>query len=287
MVLDTDTYNEIDDQFAVCHCVLNPDRVELQAITAAPFLNDRATSPAEGMEKSYEEIFRLLDRLKHPTDGLVFRGATDYLPDRQTPVESAAVDRIIELAFAQEEPLYVVAIGAITNVASAILKAPEICDRIVLVWLGGQPLFWSSAHEFNLQQDVPAAQVVFDSGVPMIWVPCMTVASHMLATLPQIEHALKGTSAIGDYLASEFKSYLEKSPYYYHPGLYKEIWDVAATAWVVNPDALTTQLIGSPILTDDLKWETGSDRPIIRAATFASVNGVMPGLLKQIAEHQG
>ena len=59
--------------------------------------------------------------------------------------------------YTPEKPLYVLAIGAITNVASAILKNPEIIDRIVIVWLGGNALHWPENKEFNLYQDVAAA----------------------------------------------------------------------------------------------------------------------------------
>ncbi len=79
------------------------------------------------------------------------------------------------------------AVGAITNIASALLLAPEIVAHIVVVWLGGQPFYWPTAKEFNLQQDVPAAQVVFDSGVPLVHVPCKNVAEHLRTTLPEMQ----------------------------------------------------------------------------------------------------
>src|ERR1700709_1069316 len=71
-VLDTDTYNEIDDQFALVQMILSPDRLDLQAIYAAPFFNDRSSGPGEGMELSYQEILRLLERLDVKPDGLVY-----------------------------------------------------------------------------------------------------------------------------------------------------------------------------------------------------------------------
>jgi hypothetical protein len=61
MVLDTDTYNEVDDQFALAYAFLSKEKVQLEAVYAAPFLNSRSKSPADGMEKSYEEILRLLN----------------------------------------------------------------------------------------------------------------------------------------------------------------------------------------------------------------------------------
>ena len=73
MVLDTDTYNEIDDQFAVVQAMISPDRLDVQAIHAAPFDNRRSSGAGDGMEKSYEEILRLLTRL-------------DVQPDRKSVV---------------------------------------------------------------------------------------------------------------------------------------------------------------------------------------------------------
>jgi len=40
VVLDTDTYNEVDDQFALAHLLLAPELVRLEAVYAAPFFND-------------------------------------------------------------------------------------------------------------------------------------------------------------------------------------------------------------------------------------------------------
>ncbi|WP_038955441.1 nucleoside hydrolase-like domain-containing protein, partial [Bradyrhizobium japonicum] len=76
VVLDTDTYNEIDDQFALVQMLLSKDRFDVEAIYAAPFFNTRADSPGHGMELSYQEILRLLERLNIAPDGLVHRGVT-------------------------------------------------------------------------------------------------------------------------------------------------------------------------------------------------------------------
>jgi hypothetical protein len=75
MVLDTDTYNEIDDQFALVHALLSSEKLSVEAIYAAPFFNERSSGPADGMQRSYEEILRLLDRLDRSPDGLVFKGS--------------------------------------------------------------------------------------------------------------------------------------------------------------------------------------------------------------------
>ena len=145
VVLDTDTYNELDDQFALSYMMKNSDKLNVKALYAAPFLNDKSVSPKDGMEKSYDEILKLLTLLKREDlKSVTFKGSETYLTDEDKPVLSPAAEDLAKRAmdYTPEKPLYVVAIGAITNVASALLLKPEIRDRIVLVWLGGNALHW-------------------------------------------------------------------------------------------------------------------------------------------------
>lgn len=104
MVLDTDTYNEIDDQFAVVYAIMS-EKINVEALYAAPFHNSRSSGPGDGMEKSYEEILRLLERLSHPHEGFVFRGSKSYLPGPGQPVESIAAADLIERAMAKRDGL--------------------------------------------------------------------------------------------------------------------------------------------------------------------------------------
>ncbi len=196
MVLDSDMFNEVDDQFALALAVRSPERINLKAVSAAPFKNQRSKSAGDGMEKSYHETIRVLKLMDVPSAGLVFRGSDQFLPDRNTPVDSAAARRIIELAHEpREKPLYVVGLGAASNLASALLLDPTITNHVVFVWIGGQPHSWKSALDFNLQQDIAAAQVLFDSGVLLIHVPT-GVAAALKTTLPELEADLKDKSPI-------------------------------------------------------------------------------------------
>ena len=40
MVLDTDTYNEVDDQFALAYALMSPEKLDLKAVYAAPFSSE-------------------------------------------------------------------------------------------------------------------------------------------------------------------------------------------------------------------------------------------------------
>jgi hypothetical protein len=68
-VIDSDTYNEIDDQFAVAYALRSTDKMNIEAVYAAPYLNDRSTSAGDGMRKSHEEILRILKRLNVESSG--------------------------------------------------------------------------------------------------------------------------------------------------------------------------------------------------------------------------
>lgn len=269
MVLDTDTYNEIDDQFALVYALLAPS-LDVEAIYAAPFHNDRSEGPGDGMAKSHEEIRRLLDLLKRtPADDFVHKGATRYLADADGPVDNPASADLIERARAADpsEPLYVVAIGAPTNVAAALLQAPDIGERIVVVWLGGQPLGWPRAAEFNLGQDPLASRALFDSGVPLVQIPALNVSQHVCTSLPELEAELVGRGDLAAYLLSIFAEYGEDAgrttPWT------KEIWDLAAIGYLVDPDWVPTSLRHSPILTDQLTYSHDPQRHLIRVASTA------------------
>ena len=204
-VLDTDCFNEIDDQFALAYLLKSSQRVNLVAIGAAPFLNKKVNTPAEGMDKSYQEIHKVLElALPGQEKPPVWRGSETFLPDEKTPVESEAARKLVSLAmtYTPEKPLYVVAIGAVTNVASALLLEPAIRERIVLVWLGGHARHYSDNLEFNLRQDVASGRVVFGSGVPMVQLPCRGVVSQFATTRYELEHWMLGKNPLSDYLAS-------------------------------------------------------------------------------------
>lgn len=61
VILDTDTYNECDDQFAISYMIKSQDRFDIEAITIAPFSHDNDISTQEGTEKSYQEVKKYVD----------------------------------------------------------------------------------------------------------------------------------------------------------------------------------------------------------------------------------
>ncbi|PON15537.1 hypothetical protein C2W62_23290 [Candidatus Entotheonella serta] len=191
LILDTDTANEIDDQFALAWTLLSPGQLEIEGITAEPFsfqhhrpkllqahrivtaggpstpteaalvstyrswLDGLASlgkdpaevnfvPPDESMDLSYQEILTIYDKLELDSGGCVYRGATGYLTSFDAPLRTPAAEHIVERALAaSDRPLYVAGIGCATNIASALLIAPEITRNLIVVWTSGYP---SSCH---------------------------------------------------------------------------------------------------------------------------------------------
>jgi len=281
-VLDTDTYNEIDDQFAIVQMLLSPDRIDLEAIYAAPFHNHRSNDAGHGMELSYDEILRLLERMDRSHDGFVHRGATRFMGEEKKAVASDAVSDMVKRAKAAttEDPLYIISIAAITNVASALLEAPEIIDRCVVVWLGGHSLEWPNVREFNLKQDVGAAQVVLDSGVPLVLLPCMGVVSHLLSTVPEIEAHVEPYGEIGRFLAQRYKEYSKD-----HVGWSKEIWDMAPVAWLIDPVMCPSDLVATPVLTEIPTWSSDRSRHLMRYVHRIDRDAILKDFFRKISAY--
>lgn len=303
IVIDSDTKNEVDDQFAIAWAAKEKERFNLMAVYAAPFSHDcikkftgqsletvdesagitYAEKPGDGMELSYREIFKLYELLGEDPTGKVFRGSDAYIVDAGGAVESEAARDLIKKAHEAEGTLYVLTIGAITNVASAILLDPSIITKICVVWLGGQPIAFGHGIEFNLMQDTAAANVIFESGVPLIYIPCMTVASMLTLTEDEIKNNMLDKNPLSTYLGKNcteaFGSpaqsaminlflrgmYLrgrDDQPMEYL-GAYQTtyasnsriIWDISTVAAVFNPSWQCSKMVDAPVLNEDCTYK--------------------------------
>jgi purine nucleosidase len=269
VVIDTDAYNEVDDQFALVYAILSKKEMEIQAIYAAPFINKSVKDVAEGMQKSYEEVQNLLGKMDVSKTYPVYKGATSFLKDKKQPVISDAVNDLVDRAMKATEPLYVLALGAPTNIASALILKPAIKDKIIVVWLGGKGLNWGTAREYNLLQDLYSSQILFDSGVPLVQIPTEPVTSHLITTVPELKAYLGGYNKVSDYLISIVENITADQV-----GWSKVIWDISVIAYMVNPDWLSCELRPAPILTSELTYSNDGSRHLYKVATHIIRNKV-------------
>jgi len=314
LLIDTDTANEIDDQYALAWALLSPDKMTVEAVTAEPFsfahhrnelidaeraiesgkaipehlvggfqgwiqrLHKNGTraqdvkfvSPAEGMELSYQEILNVYDKLGMSPGNHVFRGATEYMQQADEPVRSPSVDAIIDLAKSGTEPLYIAAMGCVTNIASALLLAPEIRENIVVIWTSAYPCSAPNCNRpsLNLVQDIHASRLMYDSGVPLVYLPGYHVGAQLKISLPEMERFVKGASDIGDYLHHLYTHNPLHTMFALEdtPRRTWVIWDMIDIAWLINPDWVPTALTSAPILDENLYWKRDENRHLIREA---------------------
>ena len=63
----------------------------------------------------------------------------------------------------------------------------------------------------------------------------------------------------------------------------KVIWDISAIAWLINPEWVPSEIVDSPVLTDDMRWESDTGRHSIRVANNVFRDAVFHDLFEKLA----
>jgi purine nucleosidase len=297
VVIDTDCANEIDDQFALAWALLSPEKLQVKASIAAPFsfrhhlaplqagvdaqyrdwaarlaaqgrsiadLDAALVTPDDGMRASLDEIRRIhqLCQLDPPS----YAGATRYMTSPDDIVWSDGAEALVDLALAEDDrPLFVAAMGCVTNIAAALLRAPEIAQRIVVLWTAGYPSLQPHPQDsaLNLVQDPHATRVLFDCGVPLVYLPGYHIGAQLRLSRPEMRSFVKGQGALGDYLWQLY----DNNPIHRMRAIQDTerrswvIWDMIDIAYLLNPDWVPSFVTPTPVLTPDLRWQAAPDRP--------------------------
>ncbi len=277
VILDTDICNECDDQFALSYLLKSQDKLNIEAITIAPYHHDNNISIKEGIAKSYNEIIKICNWLNFDWSNKVFKGSTDYLVNGYNE-ENDAVTKIIDIAN-KNAKTYILAIGAITNVALAIKKEPKIIDKIEVIWLGGNSFLNANNKEFNFRQDIKAVRTVFESDVKLTIIPCKNVASNLKTSIYELEHFLKGKSKLCDYLCQTF----------YNDGVHgiqyrRVIWDISVIAYMINKDWFESQKVSCPMINDDTSYKMTKNMHEITVVSYLNSDKIYADLFKKLGE---
>lgn len=250
VIVDTDAYNEMDDQFSILYALCS-DRMEVIALNAAPFDNDRAKDFEDGMVKSYEELMRLTALLPDGDSIPVFHGSRKPIEKTGHPAPSPAAENIISEALASAETVYILTLGAATNVASALLMDPRIAEKICVIWLGSTSLDKPDVREFNLAGDYAAGQVLLNSGCTVLLCPAFDVTCVLEADLAELT-SLNGVNPHGTYLAELTREFYRQAG---SPQDWKRvIWDIAAPAILADPGCAEMEIVTAPVFTDSFTY---------------------------------
>lgn len=278
VILDTDTYNECDDQFALAYMLKSQDVFNVEAITVAPYSHQtKNVSVIEGQELSYNEIIKICNWLNFDTTNKVFKGSMDYIQNGYDD-SNDAVNKIIEIAL-KNDKTYVLAIGAITNVALAIKKEPKIVDKVEVIWLGGHSLLQENNFEFNFKQDIEAVRIVFESKIKLTIIPCKNVASNLRTSVYELNHYLKDKSELCNYLIDRF----------YDDGVHgiqerRVVWDISVIAYMINKEWFETSEVSCPNINDDTSYELTENNHKITVANYLNVDKIFRDLFNKLGE---
>lgn len=262
-ILDSDMYNEIDDQYAFAYCMGNP-KINLLSVNAAPFYNERVENFEIGMEVSYIEAVRLVEVCGKSDSVPVYKGSrTKFTAENNfMPIDSPAARNIVKTVKESDEIVYILSTGCCSNITSAILMEPDIKNNMCVIWLGGHELDYGNCDECNLSHDYIAGQLLINSTVPLILLPAMGHSNSKGGTMQITVNFDDLNNIKGDGKAQKF--FREELPSEYargknndipfliwEKGMGRILWDVAAPAVISIPETFDFSIIPAPIFADN------------------------------------
>ena len=208
VISDNDYSGDPDGLFQLAHLLLSPS-ADIRLVIGShlrpgdPF--DPSTVTADNAKAEADKIIELV--------GLAGRvrtvaGSNSGLVDRATPIATDAARAIVDEAMSDSElPLFVTLGGGLTELASAYLIEPRIADRLTAVWIGGPehpglgtpPPDPDGPSEYNTRIDIAAAQVVFDSPIPLWQVPRNAYRQAVVSTA-ELDVRVRPCGRIGGHL---------------------------------------------------------------------------------------
>jgi purine nucleosidase len=258
VIFNTDAKNEADDQYAIVHAILTP-LFDLHGIIPAHFGDRRGPG---SLQASHEEVLKLLDMINLKGRIPVHPGAPAALPDEKTAVPSEGSALIIREALKDDpRPLHVAFLGPLTDMASALLEEPAIAGRNVrVVWIGGED--WPvGGWEFNLWNDINAANVVFRSKVEVWQIPS-TIYKRMAVSYAELVEKVYDKGELGRYLVEQLVDWNNK----YHRGgpiEHRSLGDSPAVGVMMYPECGWFEWLAAPEFNAEMNYvHTGRNRPI-------------------------
>ncbi len=272
VLFDTDANNELDDQHAMAYLFFNDDVFDIVGVTVNATPNGGGIA---GQFAEAERVMKLCDVMdKYPLLAGAEANYEDILPNigEADYDGKAAVDFIIEQArIEREQPLVLLPVGKLTNIALALSVAPDIKDNVKIVWLGAN---YPEPGEYNLVADIPSMNYVLDQEVPFemvtvrygnpsgsdfVRVTPEDIRSKMAGLGPNVppvvgRHEGDFTN-FGDYSVSLFENIdLHGDP----PA--RALFDMVAVAVLKNPGWGESQEIPGPTMIDE-EWQERPENP--------------------------
>ncbi|APX88404.1 nucleoside hydrolase [Brevirhabdus pacifica] len=266
IIIDTDPGQ--DDAIAILLALASPEELDVMALTVVA-----GNVPLELTQKNARKICELAGRRDLPVYAGCDRplerrlvtaehvhGRTGLdgpeLPEPTMPLAPAhAVDYLIDTLRAEPEgSVTLCPVGPLTNIATALQRAPDIAPRIAEIVMMGGAYFAvgniTPTAEFNIYVDPHAAKIVFDAGIPMTVMP-LDVTHKALTTADRVEAFRDLGTEVGRACAAwtDFYERFDKEKYA-SPGA--PLHDPCVIAYLLDPSLFSGRLV-------NVEVETGSE----------------------------
>jgi inosine-uridine nucleoside N-ribohydrolase len=245
VIIDSDARNEIDDIWAFALAILSPERFQIEGFIAANYDNSQPGAGPGSIEASRREIETILSKAGMAGRYPVLCGSPP-MRYQYEPSESEGVDFIIEKAMAStpEDPLWVIGLGAATDIASAYLKEPRIAERTIVFW-HFRTRWPEQCWNFNVIGDVRAARLVFHSDLAFV---LFDTGMHLYCPMSESQQ-YASCGELGKYL----HQYRYESSWYQRSD--KGFYDLGDIAALVDPSLASWEVVSCPDVDWDLSYK--------------------------------
>ncbi|MBA2618309.1 MAG: nucleoside hydrolase [Rubrobacter sp.] len=286
VVLDCDTANEVDDQFAIAHALGLPEGVlDVRGVISV----HNTTAHGPGSRDMYQDE---AERVVSLCGGGVpcITGADRPMNSRDEPVPSSGLEFLIDEA--RQGPLTVVATGPATDVASLFVADPGLRENVRVVWLGGfgdaEAYGRHKSHELNGRADIAAWRVLFEEDVDLLQVPGWPAPAKILVlAAPFAEEVRAVDSPVASYLAEILELWVAEYGGPVDPGGEKILWDVACVAAVAHPESVTIERRALPTLDAAAAHDYSLPGREVDTVVDLDRGRVLRGMMEALGRHPG
>ncbi|MFD3444447.1 nucleoside hydrolase [Microbacteriaceae bacterium 4G12] len=283
VIVVSDVANEADDQFAVVHALLSPS-LEVRAVVPSHFGDSRSS---RSMLDSREELDRLLELMGRTGTVPIANGAARPLTSETDPQDSPGARLIIEEARRVDAgPLFIAVLGPLTDLASALLLAPDIAETdTTAIWIGGPPygdLEWRGTWpEFNLRNDIAAANVVFGSGITVQQVPS-NIYRLVSVGYAELRRRVEPHGALGEYLVQTVADF--NRVHHRVPVESRSLGDSPAIALMLDPWCAVFRRQSPVRFTATGHWEPAASGSEVSVVQQIDVRYLLEDMFAKLAE---
>lgn len=286
IILDTDLGSDIDDSWALAMLLRSPELDTRLITTCTDNTPERAKLVAKMLEVEGRTDIPIGIGIEGNDEPLAISQWVEHYNLGAYPgtLHEDGVGSMIDCIMSSDEPITIIAIGPLTNIAEALRREPEIASRARIVGMQGAVYKGydgsETAHvEYNIQRDIAAAQEVFTAGWDMVITPLDTCGIVRLMG-GNYQHILDCQDPLIKSVIEQYRVW----PYGEPDVRSSVLFDTVAIYLAFADEHLQMKQIGIRVTDDGYTVQDSSARPVSCALSWKSLSGFEDFLVKRLVE---